>query len=689
MEPLMLIRKLRLHIVTDAGNYGFECAFSPRLTIVRGGNSSGKSTLFATLLYSLGMEELVGGRNEKALNYALTEHLNDGDDEIPVRRSETWIELENSQGEVITLRRTIRDDRRDAKLIEVFHCAHLTASEVPLAPTPTYVHDPHSAQVSQGFYRFFEQFLGLELPKVASTTGGDTKLYLQTIFAAHAIEQKRGWTDYIANIPYYGIREARTRVAEFVLGLNVFATAAERNRLNSESSTIASEWQVLLDELRREALSASIAVTGAPATPSPTFETDHLQLSKVIDGDAIPVRDYLTRMTAQLSELQRAETAEDKASDATLLAQLQLADDRVAHLASLYEQASTAVALDRQTVMELEGLLAEAENSLRDNRTTQKLRGLGAEVGMQLAHGLCPTCDQTVPDSLVPEIIAGPQMDIETNIGHLQAQVRMLTRHIDGYRDTIRYAEAGAADVGRQLSVEREFAAATRRDLGTTAIHSRAVVRRMVNAELEIERVARQTEVISAVGDRMVLLAKRLAANREARKNLPRAQYSEQDLQRISYFTKMFRSYVGSFGYESVANIAEISIAQDNLMPTLAQLELREIVQRRTADLDKASSASDFVRLIWAYLLSLYETSARPDAPGHHLGLLILDEPGQHSMRDTSQHELFLRLGNMQGLQSIVAASFDESEAVFRAATDKVSYALIRWDGKLIKRVAA
>lgn len=50
-----------------------------------------------------------------------------------------------------------------------------------------------------------------------------------------------------------------------------------------------------------------------------------------------------------------------------------------------------------------------------------------------------------------------------------------------------------------------------------------------------------------------------------------------------------------------------------------------------------------------------------------------------------SQHALLKQLANEANLQSIVAASFDESEEVFRQATQGVQYTLIEWDGKLLQ----
>ena len=103
------------------------------------------------------------------------------------------------------------------------------------------------------------------------------------------------------------------------------------------------------------------------------------------------------------------------------------------------------------------------------------------------------------------------------------------------------------------------------------------------------------------------------------------------------------------------------------------------------ADIKSDSSASDFVRLIWSYLLALHQTSASSSSPENHPGLLMLDEPGQHSMAVDSQHALLKQLACETSLQSIVAASFDEAEEVFRQATQGIQFALIEWDGKLMR----
>ena len=81
-------------------------------------------------------------------------------------------------------------------------------------------------------------------------------------------------------------------------------------------------------------------------------------------------------------------------------------------------------------------------------------------------------------------------------------------------------------------------------------------------------------------------------------------------------------------------------------------------------DIKSDSSASDFVRLIWAYLLSIHLVSNQNN--GNHLGLVVFDEPAQHSMGVSSINALLKVMSSQKSsLQCIVSASFDESDQVF------------------------
>ncbi|WP_425642229.1 AAA family ATPase [Marinomonas gallaica] len=88
------LEKFKIVLNTTDGEYGFECEFKSGLNIVRGNNSSGKSTLVNSLIYSLGMEEILGGKGEKTLPYALKEYVeSENKDKIRIVSSYVYLQI--------------------------------------------------------------------------------------------------------------------------------------------------------------------------------------------------------------------------------------------------------------------------------------------------------------------------------------------------------------------------------------------------------------------------------------------------------------------------------------------------------------------------------------------------------------------------------------------------------------------
>lgn len=680
----MKIRAVMLRIATAKGDFGFKFEFSRGLTVIRGSNSSGKSTLFNCLMYGLGMEELIGGKGEKVLPYAVRTYFLQGETHIVVDASEVLVELDNSSGRSITLRRAIRDDVRQTKLVEIFEGAHLTGGAELGAPRPTYLFDAGSAQKQEGFFQFLEDFMGYQLPQVATTSGGTAKLYLQTIFAALAVEQKRGWTDYIANIPFFGIRDARIRVTEFLLALSVFERQATRAKLDAEALAIDSAWRAAYDTLRQAATSNSIVIEGLSATPTSTFDATTVLFVKSDGKSQTSLAEHVRLRRAEHASLVEKAEAYGKASGAEAVQELESASAELQRLSVLHERASTNLTLQKASLEELRQLLAEANEDLERNKTALKLRKLGAQMEVEVATDHCPTCHQSVDDTLLLGIVSGPQMDLETNIEYLDSQRRMLQSQINGALEEIRQSEIAVADVATRLAATHDYRNSLRGDVSSGAAESRAIVRRQIQIELELSNLRTFEVQAAALLATLGEVSERLAVNQATRRLLPKEAYNPADLSKISLFEKNFRTNASSFGYES-AEIADIRISLDTLTPILSELELREIRTKVQTSLTADSSASDFVRLIWSYLLALYQTSSTRGFEGHHPGLLLMDEPGQHSMRSVSQHALLQLLSGQSGLQSIVAASFDENESVFLEATAGLQFQLIRWEGKVIQ----
>lgn len=679
----MKIRAIKLKVATADGDYGFSFEFGRGLTVIRGNNSSGKSTLLNCLMYSLGMEELVGGQGEKVLNSAVKEHFVYKERRVDVLSSEVFVELEGAHGNSVTLRRAIRNEVRSTKLIEVFDGAHLTTETKELGkPKPTYLFDPGSARKEEGFHQFLETFMGYSLPGVATTSGGMAKLYLQTVFAALSVEQKRGWTDYVANMPFFGIRDARTRVTEFLLGLSVFERQAARAELDAESMAIDMDWRRAFDTLKQAAASNGLVIVGLQATPMAELDATVVRFVKSNGRAETAFGEHLKSLRAEHAELAKMIEAYGKASGTAALRELDKASAELQELSVLHERASANLSLQKASFDELRSLLEETNADLDRNKTSLKLRELGAQMDLKVAANHCPTCHQAVDDTLLLGVVTGPQMDLDTNIEYLEAQRRMLQRQMNGSHEEIRRSEIQVADLSTRLAAKHDYRNSLRGDVSTGVSESRALVRRQIQIELELSNLSVFEAQAESILDDLVEVAARLTENQRKRRGLPKDVYSSEDMVKIDLFEKWFRSNASSFGYES-AEIKDIRISTDTLTPTLAEMELREIKNRATLAAD--SSASDFVRLIWSYLLALYQTSSTRGVGGKHPGMLVLDEPGQHSMSSMSQHALLQLLSGESGLQSIVAASFDQNESVFLEATAGLQFKLIRWEGKVIQ----
>src|SRR5690606_20584956 len=103
------INNIKIEVNTNNGIFGAFHEFKKGLNIVRGDNTSGKSSLFQAIVYALGFEELIGGRFEKTMQSVLKDQV-----EYPkntfhtVLQSYVLLEIENSNGEVISIRRFVQ-----------------------------------------------------------------------------------------------------------------------------------------------------------------------------------------------------------------------------------------------------------------------------------------------------------------------------------------------------------------------------------------------------------------------------------------------------------------------------------------------------------------------------------------------------------------------------------------------------
>ena len=219
---MIKINAIKIEVNTDSGLFGADYEFTEGFNIVRGDNTSGKSSLFQSILYCLGFEELIGGKNEKTMQSVLKDIV-----EFPkgtshrVLQSFVLLEFENEREEIVTVRRSVISPSRAPQLVDVYEGALLTGSNKAIVSQPMFIHDKGGASDDiYGFHLYLEKFLGWNLPYVFNKTGERRKIYVQQIAPSFIIEQKSGWSDFLATMPFYSLTNKEARVIEFLLNLD-------------------------------------------------------------------------------------------------------------------------------------------------------------------------------------------------------------------------------------------------------------------------------------------------------------------------------------------------------------------------------------------------------------------------------------------------------------------------------------
>jgi hypothetical protein len=125
------------------------------------------------------------------------------------------------------------------------------------------------------------------------------------------------------------------------------------------------------------------------------------------------------------------------------------------------------------------------------------------------------------------------------------------------------------------------------------------------------------------------------------------------------------------FGYRSTG-ISGLHISADNYRPVCDDFEVAF-----------GASASDNIRLIWAYTLALLQVSLKADE--NHWGVLLFDEPEQQKMKEASSDALYSEIAGLKSDNfQVVIATSASSEVTARRLKD-IPHKLLEFDDKVIR----
>lgn len=650
MNPGLRINALKLTATTTSGEVGRTLEFAPGLNLLRADNSSGKSTALQGIVYALGLEGMLSPTQRIPLTHAMTDRVAVHGVESNVLESRVELQISNAAGECLTIIRSVVHPERDSRLITVVEGPQMT-SPGQYRRSDYFVRVRGAAQNDAGFHRYLAEFIGLDLPRVTKFDGSETPLYLETLLPYSFVEQKHGWTGIEARIPsYFGIRDVSKRTAEFVLGLEVFDLILQRQRLNSNMAELEATWQVAMAEMLDVAKSANVVVADPPRRIADGVASAARAVVS-IDGAWIPIgeasRDLAERVRASAqSEVRTVGESSD-------LLESELATREAGMHQALGIAAALADELD-ELVRRVEQVDLHIENlrdDLQKHQDSRLLQSFGSRYSRSLVgEHVCPTCHQDVADGLD---VAAHVMSVDENIEFIQRQLATFTatRH-----DLSRVSEAVAArlqSVRSQIVSFRTEVRRTRESLtSSNSSLSVADISRRLAMETRGETLATVEEKIATIRSHTVDLSVQWSEQKRLLSEASKEGLSERDAATIASVERSVRSQLSSYGFESL-NPDEIVIDPISYRPT-----------HEGFDLGFDLSASDMIRVIWAYLFALLNAGQRV---GNHLGLLIFDEPKQQDTARAS-YQALLAHASGQGIEGsqVIFATSEDSDSLIR-----------------------
>ena len=613
---MLRINRIRIEIMTEDGMHGFDASFSNGLNFLASEeNTYGKSSILAAVYYCLGLEEILGGRGEKVLTPAFKNFILVDGKEQKVLQSAAYLEISNGN-EIITLYRTAKMENRDTRMITVYYSELEHIKDKDTVAIDTYVHLPNAAKNEKGFHSVLEKFLYLDLPLVTSSDDSKRKLYIQLVASIMFIEQKHGWSDLFSGMPILGIKESKKRVLEYLLNLDTLENENLKHQLLSEKYEIESQWELCYKTLRSAVEQQSCSLQNFPTKPKILSELDRAGII-ALSGD-LSVEELIKELRRKAESIK---VLKPKVVDNFDALQVELDEtEKSIHEYELFlSNCQLEISKENSSINSIHTSLETIEIDLVNNKDAARLRNLGSELQCSFSKGICPVCHHTIEDSLLTNDSGIPVMDIDENIRHLEAQKNTLQFALSSHSEHKEYLERELQRTKGEMYTLRRLAQSIRNDLySVDEDYSEAVVYQKITIEKKIEDLEKLQCAIDDTVKMLSKLSDRWSQYLERKGNLPDQKFTDSDRKKLSILRRKFIDNLKSFGYRSISDLEKITISEESYLPLFEGFDMKF-----------DSSASDNIRVIWAFTLTVLQTSLETD--GHHPGVLIYDEPDQQS----------------------------------------------------------
>ncbi|HAR84129.1 MAG TPA: hypothetical protein DCR69_00195 [Clostridium sp.] len=653
---MIKINELYIRVYTSTDILEFKNKFSSGLNIITSySNTKGKSTIGESILFCLGLEEILGNRDEKSVKPVLRSKIEKDGIEHDVVQSDVFLEIENADGEIITILRSPKNNDRAARLVSVYENSIEEVLKDSCKFQDYYVHNPGATKNMRGFHNFLQKFINLDLPDVATYDGKSVKLYIQTLASCFYIEQKKGWMNVLATLPtYYKIKDVKKRVLEFVMGLSVLETEREYNIRKAKLRDTESKWGIITDSITSKVRKVvGIEIEGLRKYPHIISEEEGVKLFIIDDNDnKVELTDHIEQLHKQIEELNNKKEPTIENRSKALNRELNELSELLNKFSIQITDVRESYLMEKEQLDAIKDRLNNIRKDLMENKDLKKIINLGSLEDVCITKSQCPTCKQEIDDTLFEQNENLKIMTIEESIVHLESEKQMLEFAIDAQqlivnskREFLNKLEVRVAEITSRIRVVKSDLISNNKAI------SQSYIQKIIELEMKKSTFENFIYDISELWEKLKQAGQEWRIDKSALDELPSDFITSKDRDILDYLKSEFKRLLRVFKFESTS-IENIQIDDYNYLPNVEGF-----------DLHSDSSASDTIRIIWAYIIAIQKVAKKS---GNSLGFLVLDEPAQQNTDLSSTKKLLSELVSLSKEQQVFVFYKLESDDLFK-----------------------
>lgn len=633
----LTIENIELTAQTNGGEFSVSIPLSVGLNVIRAENSSGKSTCVNAIAYGLGLEAILGPKSKRPFPKSLYEVISDSKEkekQYYVSSSCVVLTVKNSSGDVVLITRDILGNENK---VTVFQSGRNTDYFLGSSG------NVGSAKSDRGFHKWLAEFIGWELPNVVTFDGREVKLYIECIFSLFFIEQKRGWSEIQANIPtVYGIKNVKKTTTEFCLGIDSFEYENKVVRLRNSITNSENEWEKLISAAEGIADFNSVIMNKIPDLGGykDSFDVEFLYQ----DGSAtysVVERQRSLKLLVNKVALDVSEATPDNDK-------LSSQQARLRELRREAEKNSEEIEVSMLSLSDVESKISTLKNELDRYQQLRRLKDVGSLIEADLDTKTCPICESELYDTLGNRSVRREPMTLGENVEFLKNQADFYVSIKLRNSEVLRQLQSKGKMIKARADKEESVLDSLREDLNDVNGKVNALLRKKIQAEIELRDAEKLGDSLIDLKSQAARIHSSWSVSTTALKKL-RNTSSNSDKKLIIYeLLSLVKGNLKAFNF-TPASIGYISISEHTLRP-----------EQDGYDIVAETSASDYIRIIWAYTLSLLQLAGNKKGVLHG-GFVVFDEPRQHEASKASFANLIDKASESKDYngQVIFATSLD------------------------------